>query len=105
MCVVDDVFCFLRHRTGGRGRERDSGTLQDRQDMKEGRKRAREGTDVQDLTEQAKKMKNSDVELSVGVGCMNGGSQGGKSGQMVVSDFATRQMEKMGHKAGEGLGR
>lgn len=48
--------------------------------MKDRRRRVRSGTDV-------RQMETRQVE------------------KMVVSDFATRQMEKMGHKMGEGLGK
>ena len=123
-----------RNHLGAEGRKRDAGSLAERTDLKDKRNSIREGDgDSNDLDSAGverglRRLKATDGsavtdhmgeetmekspgsierENEKGVGGTNSvesQSQPG-AGEPYISDFARKQMEKMGHKSGEGLGK
>jgi cap2 methyltransferase len=91
------------NRLGAEGRKRDAGSLAERIDLKEKRKRIREGENAEDPLNEGlqvmKKMKVNDGSASHAL------PNEAEQNEPVISDFARKQMDKMGFKTGEGLGK
>jgi hypothetical protein len=106
----------IRDRTGGKGRGKETGNLEQRIAQKQERKRIRDGDAVEDgLAENIDSTKRMKLE-NHGHGGTNGYSNGHSNGmngshkkeeqpEMVVSDIALRMMQKQGYDKTEGIGR
>ncbi len=105
--------CHAMHRTGGKGRGKETGNLEARRAQKEERKRVREGDCADEQNEEnisSTKRMRLDEGHENGNGAHGGFSSNGGQAQeqapaMVISEFALRAMQKQGYDEKEGIGK